>query len=45
MTTSLEKWSVQNPHNAYKFDSHSVNTGLDGDTGIIHVAANVSENL
>lgn len=26
-------------------DSHSVNTGLDSNAGIIHVAANVSENL
>lgn len=26
-------------------DSHSVDTGLNGNTGIVHVAANVSEDL
>jgi hypothetical protein len=26
-------------------NSHSINTGLDSNTGIIHMAANVSENL
>jgi hypothetical protein len=25
--------------------SHSINTGLDSNTGIVHVAADVSENL
>lgn len=26
-------------------DLHSVNTGLNSNTGIVHVAANVGENL
>jgi hypothetical protein len=27
------------------YDLHSVNTGLDGNAGIVHVATNVSEDL
>jgi hypothetical protein len=26
-------------------DSHSINTGLDSDTSIVHVATNVSQDL
>lgn len=44
MTTSLQQVSqdsiLENNH-----DSHSVNTGLNGDAGIVHVATNVSEDL
>ena len=46
MTTSLEIGSEIIQQVSNKLDnSHSVNTGLDGHAGIIHVAANVSENL